>query len=73
LDWLPRFKKALVPVFEDLYESVASGHEAGVVIKANSHKDYKKDLDKELESMGNQEVWRVGRFVRELRPEGSPK
>ena len=71
LDWLPRFKKALSPVFEELYESVLSGYEAHVVIDANSKESYKEHLDRELEEMGNKEVWRTGRFVRSLRAEGA--
>lgn len=71
LDWLPRFKKALSPVFEELYESVSSGYEAKVVIDANSREDYKEHLDRELKEMADSEVWRVGRFVRSLRPEGA--
>ena len=69
LDWLPRFKKALAPVFEELYESVSSGYEAKAVIDANSREDYKEHLDQELNKMAEAEVWRVGGFVRSLRPE----
>ncbi len=69
LDWLPRFKKATVPVFKSLYKSVASGEEAARVIMENSAPDYKKRLDKELQAMGEREVWQVGRAVRKLRPE----
>ncbi len=71
LDWLPVFKKALSPVFEELYESVSSGHEAKVVIEANSREDYKKHLNQELEKMSEAEIWQVGRFVRSLRPENA--
>ncbi len=70
LDWLPRFKKVLAPVFDELYESVRSGHEAKVVIDANSRDDYKTHLDQELKAMGEREIWRVGSFVRSLRPKG---
>jgi ketol-acid reductoisomerase len=67
LDWLPRFKEAVTPVFESLYQSVANGNEADVVIKANSHPDYKERLDAELESMRQEELWQVGKKVRDLR------
>lgn len=69
LDWLPRFKQALLPVFQELYESVARGKEAEVVVAANSRKDYKEKLYRELETMANKEIWQVGSFVRSLRPE----
>jgi ketol-acid reductoisomerase len=68
LDWLPRFKEAVLPVFQSLYRSVESGEEAAVVIQANSQKDYKKHLDKELEAMGQEEIWQVGKQLRKLRP-----
>ncbi len=71
LDWLTRFKKVLSPVFEELYESVCTGHEAEVVINANSKADYKTHLDQELKEMGDREVWKVGHFVRDLRPKGA--
>jgi ketol-acid reductoisomerase len=68
LDWLPRFKRALLPVFNELYESVSSGKEAQIVIAANSRPDYKQQLTDELEQMGNREIWVVGKEVRKLRP-----
>jgi ketol-acid reductoisomerase len=67
LDWLPRFKEAVTPIFESLYQNVANGNEADVVIQANSLPDYKERLDAELESMGQEELWQVGKKVRELR------
>lgn len=67
LDWLPRFKEAVQPVFESLYESVANGIEAQVVIDTNSHADYKKKLDAELQKMHSEELWQVGKKVRKLR------
>jgi ketol-acid reductoisomerase len=69
LDWRPRFEAAVTPVFEALYESVANGTEAEIVITQNSHPDYKKRLHAELETLGNEEVWQVGKQVRKLRPQ----
>lgn len=69
LDWKPKFRKAVEPVFKDLYARVKDGREAEVTIKANSKKDYKKHLEKELEEMRNSEMWQTGKQVRELRPE----
>lgn len=68
LDWKPKFKKAVMPVFKELYERVASGKEAERVIKACGRKDYQKQLAKELAAIGNSEMWRAGAAVRALRP-----
>jgi ketol-acid reductoisomerase len=68
LDWMPRFRDAVAPVFEDLYASVESGKEASIVIEANSAPDYKQKLDAELTQMRNQEIWQAGIQVRKLRP-----
>ena len=48
LDWKPKFKKAVLPVFRTLYASVKSGKETAPVISACGRKDYQKQLDKEL-------------------------
>lgn len=68
LDWKSEFRKAVEPVFEKLYDSVASGKEAKIVIKANSKKDYREKLGKELAEIHNSEMWKTGAKVRELRP-----
>jgi len=68
LDWLPRFKEAVMPVFNTLYENVASGKEAKIVIEANSCADYRTGLEAELEKMQQEEIWQVGRQIRKLRP-----
>jgi ketol-acid reductoisomerase len=69
LDWAPRFRDAVVPVFEDLYQRVQSGAETRRVLEANSTPDYRQKLDKELAAMHNSEMWRAGAAVRALRPE----
>lgn len=68
LDWLPQFKQAVMPVFESLYQSVASGRETARVITANSQADYKENLNNELDQMHREEIWQVGVQVRKLRP-----
>jgi ketol-acid reductoisomerase len=68
LDWRHRFRDAVAPVYEELYKSVASGHEARVVIKACSAKDYRERLQDELAELANEEIWRAGKAVRALRP-----
>ncbi len=71
LDWRHKFREAVAPLFEQLYESVATGHEARVVIKACSASDYRARLESELSEMANEEIWRAGKAVRALRPEAS--
>ncbi|HEY33193.1 MAG TPA: ketol-acid reductoisomerase [Dehalococcoidia bacterium] len=70
LDWKPRFKKAVMPVFRELYDRVASGAETRRVISACGRPDYKVRLGKELEAMGNSEMWQAGKATRALRPGG---
>jgi len=69
LDWKGEFRKAVEPVFEKLYRSVASGKEARKVIKANSKPNYREKLGNELKMMRESEMWKTGAKVRELRPE----
>ncbi len=69
LDWKDKFKKVMIPVFKKLYQSVEEGREARRVIRKNSQKDYRKQLEKELEALKNKEMWKAGAKVRELRPE----
>ena len=71
LDWWKRFKDATKPVFNDLYESVATGHEAQLSIDSNSQSDYRVKLDAELKEMRESEMWRTGATVRKLRPENN--
>lgn len=69
LDWKEKFKKAVQPVFEELYEKVASGEEAKRVIELNSQPDYAQKLAEELKKIRESEMWQAGAKVRELRPE----
>lgn len=71
LDWYPIFKKALKPVFEDLYESVKNGSETQRSLDFNSAPDYRARLEEELETIRNMEIWKVGKEVRKLRPENN--
>lgn len=73
LDWLPHFKQAVLPVFDSLYQKVANGEEAEIVITANGRADYKEKLQAELEQMNQEELWQVGKQVRQLRPTLSEK
>ena len=69
LDWMGPFHDAVKPVFEKLYDSVASGHEAQISIDSNSKPGYREGLEKELAALRDSEMWRAGAAVRELRPE----
>jgi ketol-acid reductoisomerase len=68
LDWRPRFREAVAPVFDELYESVVSGEETRITLAANSADDYKEKLEVELREMRESEMWRAGAAVRALRP-----
>jgi ketol-acid reductoisomerase len=68
LDWKSKFKDATVPVFEQLYESVASGKEAARVIAEGSKADYREKLEVELKEIRDSELWQAGAAVRKLRP-----
>jgi ketol-acid reductoisomerase len=69
LDWFRIFRDATKPVFERLYQSVASGAEARRVLEANSRPDYRQQLEKELKEIAESEMWQAGAIVRSLRPE----
>ena len=69
LDWKNKFRDAVRPVFDELYDRVASGEEAQRSIDSNSQPDYREKLQEELDELHNSEMWRTGRVVRGLRPE----
>ena len=73
LDWKGRFRDAVAPVFDDLYESVTSGKETEIVLRVNSRPDYREQLQKELDAIKNSEMWQAGAAVRALRPERRKK
>jgi ketol-acid reductoisomerase len=73
LDWAPKFRDAVAPVFDTLYEKVVSGEETRRVLEANSAPDYREKLDKELNVLKNSEMWQTGATVRSLRPENRKK
>jgi ketol-acid reductoisomerase len=68
-DWRTRFRDAVAPLFDDLYNRVVSGEETSIVLKANSAPDYREQLEKELFLMRESEMWKAGTAVRSLRPE----
>ena len=73
LDWKGKFREAVAPVFDDLYESVRSGVETRIVLEKNSDANYRAKLDEELRLMRESEMWQAGAAVRSLRPENWKK
>ena len=68
LDWWKKFRDAVYPVFEDLYDSVKKGEETRITIEANQKGDYRESLEKELDELRESEIWKTGKEVRKLRP-----
>ena len=68
LDWKPKFKRAVLPLFNTLYKRVASGVEARRVLTACGRPDYQRQLTEELQAIGNSEMWQAGKATRALRP-----
>lgn len=71
LDWWKKFRDATRPVFEELYNEVASGNEAQLSIDSNSKPDYREKLEVELKELRDSEMWVAGAAVRKLRPENN--
>ncbi len=71
LDWWKKFRDAVKPVFEELYESVETGNEAKLTITANEKENYRVELEKELKELKDSEMWQAGAAVRKLRPENA--
>ena len=68
LDWWKKFRDAVYPVFEELYQSVETGNETRITIESNQKSDYRANLDKELKELKDSELWKTGTEVRKLRP-----
>lgn len=73
LDWKDKFREAVAPVFDALYQSVISGAETRIVLEKNSDQHYRQKLDEELRVMRESEMWQAGAAVRSLRPENWKK
>ena len=68
LDWRHKFRKAVEPVYDELYKSVSTGKEAEIVIEAGKQADYREKLEAELKEVRESELWQAGKQVRSLRP-----
>jgi len=73
LDWMPRFRRAVLPTFRALYRSVRSGREAARVMRLCGRRDYPERVARELDALRDSEMWRAGAAVRALRPGGGSK
>ena len=73
LDWKPKFKKAVMPVFKEIYKRVRSGAETKRVLSSTGKVNYKDQLTKELDKMANSEMWQAGKATRSLRPKEAAK
>lgn len=73
LDWKDKFRDAVAPVFDHLYERVVSGDETRIVLEKNSDPNYRELLEEELRAMRESEMWQAGAAVRSLRPENWKK
>lgn len=69
LDWYLRFRDAVKPVFEKLYQSVADGSETRRALAANGQSNYRDALASEIRAIAASEMWSAGRVVRSLRNE----
>lgn len=72
IDWTPKFKDALKPVFNNLYDSVRDGTETQRSLDYNGQKDYREKYEAEMEEIRNLEIWRAGKAVRYGTPSPLP-
>lgn len=68
LDWKPRFKRAVMPVFKELYKRVKNGTETKRVLSMCGKPNYQELLARELGAIRDSEMWRAGATTRSLRP-----
>jgi ketol-acid reductoisomerase len=73
LDWKPKFKKAVLPLFNELYKRVKSGDETRRVLTSCGKPNYQEQLGRELATMANSEMWQAGKATRSLRPREAAK
>ena len=66
LDWWKKFRDATLPVFTELYESVAAGKESQRSIDSNSQPDYREKLEAERKELTESELWQPGNTVGSL-------
>ena len=67
LDWSKKFEELNKPLIQEIYNKVKNGTEVKRVLNCNSNPNYREELNKELKEIDKQEIWKVGRIIRELR------
>ncbi len=67
-DWKGRFRKAVLPVFRELYRRVARGEETRRVLRICGRADHPQRIAAEMAEMRDSEMWRAGAATRALRP-----
>jgi ketol-acid reductoisomerase len=65
--WAPKIEEVVKPVIRQCYKQVISGEEVKRVILCNQDPNYKKLLDEKVEDIAKQEIWQIGKQLRELR------
>ena len=73
LDWKPKFRKATLPLFKELYKRVKNGEETRRVIRVCGARNYQDRLARELAVIHNSEMWQAGAAARSLRPREAAK
>jgi ketol-acid reductoisomerase len=66
IDWSENYYKVLKPEINKCYESVKSGKEAQISIESNNDINYRKNLQKELDEIKDQEMWKVQKLLKNL-------
>ena len=67
LDWSDKFYNVIKPEIKNCYSRVVSGEEAETVIEANKDPNYRINLEKELNVIKGQTIWKSGNQLRLLR------
>ena len=66
--WQNKFKQALKPLFEKLYQNVKKGTEARRVLNTLGNKKQRQCLKEEILRQQQAEIWQAGKEIRKLRP-----
>jgi ketol-acid reductoisomerase len=67
LDYMTKFENVIKPVIEQCYKDVKRGKESERVISYFSGKDSMVDLQKKVDHVCEQDIWKVGKEMRKLR------
>lgn len=67
IDWSDKFKDALKPVFNELYDSVKTGKETKRSLDFNSQPDYRQKYEEEMQAIRDLEVSNLYSNFRQLK------